>query len=298
MGLSSNSTMYSRAIVFFAVLTMAVAANVQPRINIQMPPTGPGLTSFETRVVGGDEAPKGRYPYMLSLQRLSLFSYQHFCGGSILNEQWGITAAHCTVNNRASSVIVMAGKFNLKLLEPTEQLTKVSKWIIHEKYKGGVGPNDIALIKFTFSLKLNMNTQPIVLPQPNSEPTGQAWLSGWSSTSTTDIPILPSTLQHALTTIIDRKLCDAIVTNMTGFPSLVDDTNICTEPKSSKPNSACSGDSGGPLAIFTGGKPVLIGLVSWGLMPCGTLGAPTIYISVSKFNDWIAQNINPHFNYV
>ncbi|XP_018306910.1 trypsin-1-like [Mycetomoellerius zeteki] len=255
-----------------------------------MPPTGPGLTSFETRVVGGDEAPKGRYPYMLSLQTWSFFFFEHFCGGSILNEQWGITAAHCADAYPASNVIAKAGKFNLKLTEATEQLTKVSKWIIHEKYKGGVGPNDIALIKFTTLLKLNVNVQPIVLPQPNSEPTGQAWLSGWGSTSTTNNPIMPSILQHALMTIIDRKLCDATVTNMTGSPSPVDDTNICTAPKSSKPNSACSGDSGGPLAIFTGGKPVLIGLVSWGLIPCKD--APSVYTKTSYFNKWIEQKIS------
>ncbi|TGZ47692.1 F-box/WD repeat-containing protein 9 [Temnothorax longispinosus] len=54
-------------------------------------------------------------------------------------------------------------------------------------------------------------------------------------------------------------------------------------------------DSGGPLVSYNGQKPVLTGIVSWGIIPCGTPGTPSVYTRVYKFNDWIAQKIESIF---
>ncbi|KYN36368.1 Trypsin-1 [Trachymyrmex septentrionalis] len=256
-----------------------------------MPSVKPQLPSFQTRVVGGTEAPRGVYKYIASLQQNSFLSLQHFCGASILNEQWILTAAHCAAGISASSITVKVGKFNLKVKENTEQTAKVSKVYIHEKYKGDVGGNDIALMKLDTPLQFNEYVQPIALPKPNSEPTGDVWLCGWGSTSTFRYPIMPSTLQHVMMHIIDRKTCDATMTKAMGSPSPVDETNICTGPVSSKPNSACSGDSGGPLASFKEGKWEIDGVVSWGMVPCGSPGMPSVFAKVSHFVDWIEKKI-------
>jgi len=95
-------------------------------------------------------------------------------------------------------------------------------------------------MKLATPLKFNEYVQPIALPKSNNEPTGNVWLSGWGSTSTTNYPIMPSNLQHVMMHLIDRKSCDAMFTDVTGSPSPVDETNICTGPLSRKPNSACS----------------------------------------------------------
>lgn len=49
------------------------------------------------------------------------------------------------------------------------------------------------------------------------------------------------------------------------------------------------GDSGGPLAHNATGKAVLIGIVSWGIVPCGTVGAPSVYTKTSSFLTWIGN---------
>ena len=56
-----------------------------------------GTVCFETpysstKIVGGTEAADHSWNWIVSLQTDSGF---HFCGGTILNENWVITASHC-----------------------------------------------------------------------------------------------------------------------------------------------------------------------------------------------------------
>ncbi|XP_018346593.1 PREDICTED: trypsin-1-like [Trachymyrmex septentrionalis] len=284
--------MHFKAIVFFVFLVMAIAE--RPKIGLRMPPIFPLFThSISSQVVGGEEAEVGSYPFIVSLQ---IFS-QHFCAGSILNEKWIITAGHCINSIPILSILrIKAGKYNLQLIENTEQTVKVVKAYVHKNYKGGVGPYDIGLLKLASPLKLNNNVQAIELAPPESEPTGKAWLCGWGSISTTNYPIMPNKLQHVQIEYINRTICHESVKRLTGS-SPIHETNVCTGPLHNK-ISACSGDSGGPLISHNGKKSVLTGIVSWGILPCGTLGAPSVYTRVSKFNDWIAQKINSNFSYV
>lgn len=51
------------------------------------------------------------------------------------------------------------------------------------------------------------------------------------------------------------------------------------------------GDSGGPL--FQGSSPneVIIGVVSWGVLPCGSNNLPSgVFKRVSGYIDWIEQH--------
>lgn len=87
------------------------------------------------QVVGGEEAPVGGYPFIVSLQ---IPNNGHFCAGSILNPNWVMTAGHCVdaVKAYIDSLTVHAGKHNIQKKEETEQIVGVTKAYVHEGYLG------------------------------------------------------------------------------------------------------------------------------------------------------------------
>ncbi|XP_076763344.1 trypsin-like [Xylocopa sonorina] len=272
----------SLKLIAFATLLTAVAAT--------QPYQGFSLPRLDGRIVGGSEAEQGKYPWQVSLQWGLISSFSHFCGGSILNSKWVVTAGHCVqaVPNYGT-FLVKAGKHNLKLVETSEQSVRVEKSFIHEMYKGGVAPYDIALLKLEKPLQLDNLVKAISLPRAASSPSGIAILTGWGSTSKTSTSIMPDKLQKAELPLVDLNTCRESIEKLTG-PSPLHSTNICTGPLTGG-YSACSGDSGGPLILRNGGNAELIGIVSWGIVPCGTVGAPSVYTKVSMFNEWIQDKM-------
>lgn len=56
--------------------------------------TNCGSDQIETRIVGGNYAVAGQFPFQAAI----LYKSQFLCTGSILNENYILTAAHCVFN--------------------------------------------------------------------------------------------------------------------------------------------------------------------------------------------------------
>lgn len=102
---------------------------------------------------------------------------------------------------------------------------------------------------------------------------------------------LPDVLQHINLELMDIETCRTQFDNANLNGSLVDYTNVCTAGRPGGGAAVCSGDSGGPL--FQGNAPneVVVGIVSWGVIPCGSNNLPSgVFKRVSAYIDWIREH--------
>ncbi|KAK9296004.1 hypothetical protein QLX08_009851 [Tetragonisca angustula] len=252
------------------------------------------LAQRPTRIVGGKDAEKGLHPWQVSVHwgdPARKIPSRHICGGSLVTAGWVLTAGHCkTLAPPVGEFHVFAGKYKLDVLEETEQSRLVNRVFVHPRYDGRVGPYDIALMEAERPFLLNPFVSTVSLPYPNTIPDGEAMLTGWGSIGRTRVHEKPGNLQAAVLPIIDYDVCKRAIARSLKLKEKnpLHPTNICTGPLNGS-LSACKGDSGGPLVTRNGfGEAEVVGIVSWGLFPCGGKNAPSVYTRVSAFITWIA----------
>jgi secreted trypsin-like serine protease len=59
----------------------------------------------------------GEFPWQISLQLVTAETARHVCGGSVINENWVLTAAHCVYGLSEKMLSVVAGKNDLYTVE-------------------------------------------------------------------------------------------------------------------------------------------------------------------------------------
>ncbi|KAK4873166.1 hypothetical protein RN001_015195 [Aquatica leii] len=231
-----------------------------------------GESLFQEKILGGNIAFEGQFPHQIS-QR---YYNSHNCGGSIIDRNTILTAAHCINRTPVEYATIVAGTNKLKEGGETYSVLRI---IVHESWNPIRFTDDIAVIKVTNPIEYTIYIQPIALNDKPTRANTKCTLSGWGLTS------YPGTnsndLKYYTGKVINLRIC-AIV-NARDFPVL--ESNICIF--AAKGVGACKSDSGGPL--ISNNKQV--GILSWGF-PCA-LGVPDVFTRVSYYIDWIhtQQNI-------
>ncbi|XP_036138929.1 mite allergen Der f 3-like [Monomorium pharaonis] len=132
------------------------------------------LPFFDPRIVNGEDAKPGEIPYQVSLQQK--YSSFHFCGGSVLNNYYVITAAHCVENQNARDIKVVAGTINLTDPKSEHNVVKIT---VHKEYDPSNSYiNDIALLKVDRSLE-RFEHVPLLPKGDVVKPNDIAVVSGW-----------------------------------------------------------------------------------------------------------------------
>ncbi|XP_047657794.1 trypsin-2-like [Tachysurus fulvidraco] len=222
----------------------------------------------DDKIVGGYECKPNSQPWQVSLN----VGY-HFCGGSLINQNWVVSAAHCY----QSRLEVRLGEHNIKVKEGSEQFISSAKVIRNPNYDSWNIDNDIMLIKLSQPATLNSYVQPVALPK--SCPPAGTWctVSGWGNTmsSTAD----SNKLQCLEVPIISDKDCN------NSYPGMITDSMFCAGYLEGGKDS-CQGDSGGPVVC----NGELQGVVSWGY-GCAEKNRPGVYCKVCIFTSWISDTM-------
>jgi hypothetical protein len=249
-----------------------------------------GIRSINAKIAGGTNAVISDFPW-----QVYYISGNYRCGGSIIGNNWVVTAAHCTKNSTggatpASEMFVRVGLNNPSNANEGKTYS-VSEAIVNEGYDSQTLLNDIALLRLTDTINF-VNATPIKLVTTVDavkgaiDPGVMSWVTGWGLTNVNP-EVFPTSLQKVQLPIIS----DAQASTVWGT---IPATDLMAGYLNGN-KDACNGDSGGPLVVPVFGEYKLAGIVSWGSPNCNTYGA---YTSVSDMESWIRTKTGIARNYV
>ncbi|CAF1421392.1 unnamed protein product [Adineta steineri] len=231
---------------------------------------------IKSRIVGGRQAIPYSHPWQVLLNNRG-----HYCGASILNTKWLVTAAHCVNGTNPESLLAEFGMHDRHRRGPWRVARTIKQILVYPSYSGKSTRwvHDIALLRLSEPLVFNPFIRSICLPSVHDtvKHGERTLVTGWGLTQGTgdyrylrevEVPI-QSNDQCALKSISWKtSLCAGLCENAT-----------C---------AACQGDSGGPMIIWRNDRWHLVGLISWGFS-CAGLG---VYTKISYYSEWILKIIS------
>ncbi|XP_049447903.1 enteropeptidase [Epinephelus fuscoguttatus] len=235
----------------------------------------------EARVVGGVNAVKGAWPWIVSLH----WRGHHLCGASLIGRDWLLTAAHCVYGKNVhlqswSAVLGLHSQSDMSSVDV--QTRRVDRIVINREYNLQTKQADIAMMHLQQPISFTQFVQPLCLPAEGQNFTAgtRCLIAGWGRVA--EQGSLPDVLQEAKVPLVLQEQCGLQLPEYTITSSM-----LCAGHPEGGVDS-CQGDSGGPLVCLDDGHWTLIGVTSFGY-GCGRPQRPGVYARVSAFTSWIAQ---------
>ncbi|XP_041938169.1 serine protease 33 [Alosa sapidissima] len=251
-----------------------------------------GQQQLQNRIVGGFDAEEGAWPWQVDIQ---IRGTGHVCGGTIIAEEWVLSAAHCFPDpNDVSSYTIYAGRHQLNGWNPFESSHRIRRVVIPPEYSDPQEGDDIALVQLDTGVIFSDRIQPICLPNDDTffDPGTRCTITGWGNIRDGVTLQGVGTLQQVIVPIISQSSCQSMynINSNPNDPVNIMSDMICAGYQEGGKDS-CQGDSGGPLVCpMVNGAWVQVGIVSFGL-GCAQANRPGVYSKVSSFNRFIKSNI-------
>lgn len=260
-----------------ATLVALVAA--VPVFAAEEPAEGDG--EIQPQVVGGDPVSSGKYPFVAALLATGQGTdYQkQFCGGTLIDQDSVLTAAHCVKGVLPAQLQVVVGR---TVLDSDEgQKRKVAAIVRHPQYTTPkLSYNyDAAVLQLKGPVT---GIEPVKLPattQNAFETSGRKLtIAGWGNTRKQSPRLdepdsFPNRMQEAEVPVVSDRRAKRIYREEYSKPLMV--------AAGREGKDTCQGDSGGPMFERTDRGPYQIGITSFGA-GCGTDGLPGVYAEVNS----------------
>ncbi|XP_031563869.1 transmembrane protease serine 6-like [Actinia tenebrosa] len=249
---------------------------------------------IDKRIVGGAESQFGEWPWQVAL----MLDAHQVCAGSLINDQWVLSAGHCFMDPRSSAdpnrwTVLLGERSRTVGIGHFERKRHVQRLIVHPRFKGVLVNGeydrpldyDLALLQLDYPIKFDAKVFPICLPSTNIDlsPGKRCYISGWGRNGWKGTRA--KNLKQAAVPLVSRDQCN----NKESYNGQVHKTSLCAGFEDGAAD-ACQSDSGGPLSCENRGRWYLAGVISWGRR-CGRPHKYGVYANVRVLRPWIIKTI-------
>lgn len=246
-------------------------------------------------IVGGEVTKPGEFPHMAAIGWTSSYSKIDWkCGGSLISEQFILTAGHCSSANGILPDIVRLGEQNLvrqdDSAEPQEY--QIASVTAHPSYRSFSNYYDIALIRLNRPVTFSRFVRPACLWQTSSINSTKAVAIGWGQMEF--VGDRSDDLRKVSLDIINNSDCRQLYESSKKLRRGVVKTQLCAGYLHGGKDT-CHGDSGGPIQVITPKSQCvfhIIGITSFG-KACAAVNTAAVYTRVSSYVDWIESVVWP-----